>query len=93
MHGANYGDVSIQMMFKCGICNKTKMGKYNLLKYVALDENNLPCDYSMKMCKPCSVALAGSGKIDKTQFDKNQKEKGSDFGDGDSSDYPMDLRR
>lgn len=69
------------MMFRCGLCNKTKMGKYNLLKYVALNDDGIPADYSMKMCKPCSVALAGSGSVDKTKFAENAKGKGRDLGD------------
>lgn len=74
------------MMFRCGLCNKTKMGKYNLLQYVALNDDGLSQDYSMKICKPCSVAVAGSGKVDKTQFAKKDKGQGTSRGDGRTSD-------
>lgn len=68
------------MMFRCGLCSKTKMGKYNLLRYVALNDDGIPTDYNMKVCKPCSVTLAGSGKLDKTQFAKNAEGNPGDIG-------------
>ena len=78
------------MIFTCGLCTKTKMGKYNLLKYVALDDDDIPSDFSMKICKPCSVAVARSEKDGKTQSRK--EDEGTDRGTRSPTDYDVDLR-
>lgn len=42
------------MIFKCGLCEKYKMGKHNDLKYRALNEHGIPEDYVMTICEVCT---------------------------------------
>lgn len=41
-------------MFKCELCGKYKMGKHNELKYRALNDDDLPETYTMKICEVCT---------------------------------------
>lgn len=51
------------MIFKCGLCEKTKIGKHSKLVYRALSDDGLPEDYEMKICKQCSKYVS-AGAVD-----------------------------
>lgn len=49
------------MIFFCGLCQKTKMGKCHELEYSALDDNNEKTKYKMNICVECAIEFQRSG--------------------------------
>lgn len=71
------------MIFKCGLCEKYKMGKYHLLEFKTLDDPNA----SMKICETCAEYMQVGG-INEEKFRKEIKETDSEIdGSGRSSRY------
>lgn len=42
------------MIFKCGLCEKTKWGQHSTIQYRALTSSGKPKVYSMKICEDCA---------------------------------------
>lgn len=49
------------MIFKCGLCNKHKMGKHNEIKYKALSDAGQQQEYTMEICKECTDGFKKAG--------------------------------
>jgi len=49
------------MIFKCGLCNKHKMGKHHELKYRALNDVGQQQEYVMKICEVCANDFQKAG--------------------------------
>lgn len=49
------------MIFKCGLCETTKMAKFHQLEYSALNEKNEKTKYKMNICVECSIVFQRSG--------------------------------
>jgi len=58
------------MIFKCKLCQKHKMGKYNEIKYKALDDAGQQQEYSMEICKECTDGFQKAG-ISEEEFGIN----------------------
>ena len=50
------------MMFKCGLCERTRFGKKHYLRYSALDDQGFPEQYTMNMCEKCAAEMQKHGK-------------------------------
>lgn len=69
------------MIFKCGLCEKYKMGKYHLLQYKTLDDPNA----SMKICEPCGNDIQMGG-INEEKFRKEVEETDRELDGGEAAD-------
>ena len=69
------------MIFKCGLCEKYKMGKYHLLQYKTLDDPNA----SMKICEHCGNDIQMGG-INEENFRKEIKETDREIDGGETAD-------
>ena len=56
------------MIFVCLICKRTKIGKHDLLRYTALNDNDERSLYEGKLCKKCAKDIEEVGLlVEKTE--------------------------
>jgi len=67
------------MMFKCGLCERTRFGKKHYLNYSALNDEGIPEQYIMNMCVKCATEMQKHGK----ERDKAEKIIPEEDSDGD----------
>lgn len=52
------------MFYSCFMCRKIKWGKYEELKYTALNGESLPEVYTKKLCPSCGDDIEEFGHLD-----------------------------